>query len=293
MRILLLAIAALLLALPAFAAELLIVQSQNRPAYDQSVRLIQNNCASGAETLVMSNYAEFDLDRIVREEQPRVVIAVGEQAFKKARNLRRTPVVYALTLNVNENSLGTNINGVSMHVVPDKYMQIFKKLQLRRIAVLYDKRHSGAYLARARKAAAAAGIDLIALEVRSPRDVPATLDHLEKLAVNGLWMIPDSSAVAPESVDTYFHFAQKHNLPVISFARGYLEKGAVAILEGSRKTIADQGCSMIRQIRGGILPTAMATVDIREAALVTNGSVANRLQLNLAGLELLFPLPPE
>jgi len=290
LRILLLAISAITLAvLPAAAADLLIVQSRHHDVYDQAVRLIQNSCGSSSETLLLSDYAEFDLGRIVREEQPRLVVAIGDQAFQKARKLRRTAVVYALTLDVHEKTLGKNVSGVSMYVSPDNYVKLFKKLQLQRIGILYDPRHSGAWLERARKAAAGSGVELVALPVRSPREVPAALTNLQKLSVNGLWMIPDSSAVAPESVDAYFSFAQRQNLPVFSFARGYLAKGAVAALEGSANSIAAQSCTIITRLRSGAPAKEPATVDISEASLFTNENVADRLQLKLIGLERMFP----
>jgi len=286
LRFLFLSITALILAaLPVAAADILIVQSQHRQVYDQAVRLIQNSCG-GSDTLVMSDYAEFDLGRVVREEQPRLVMAIGEQAFREASKLRRTPVVYSMTLNVNENALGDNVNGVSMHVAPELYLKLFKKLQLSRIGVLYDPRHSGAYLVRARTAFAGSGVELVSLAIRSPREVPAAL---KRLSIDGLWMIPDSSAIAPESVDAYFRFAQQQNLPVIGFARGYLAKGAVASLEGSHTAIAAQSCAIINKIRKGVPAAEHLILDINSATLSINENVAARLKLKLSGLDQLFP----
>jgi len=86
LRILLLAISSIIFAvLPVAAADLLIVQSRHLDVYDQAVRLIQNSCGGSSETLLLSDYAEFDLGRIVREEQPRLVVAIGEQAFKECQ----------------------------------------------------------------------------------------------------------------------------------------------------------------------------------------------------------------
>jgi ABC-type uncharacterized transport system substrate-binding protein len=290
LRRLLIAIAAIVFAaLPAAAADLLILQSRHHLIYDQAVRLLQNNCNIKSETLVVSDYAEFDLGRIVREEQPRVVLAIGEQAFAEARKLRRTPVVYSLTLNVHDQELGKNIAGISMHIAPDNYIKLFNKLQLRRVGIIYDPDHSGTWLKRARKAAADSGTELIAQEVRSPREVAAALLRLAERSVDALWMIPDSSAVAPESINAYFLFAQQQNLPVISFSRGYLAKGAIAVLEGSPADAMAQSCSMVKRLWNGATPGELSTVDINRAALYINENVAERLHLNLSGLRQLFP----
>jgi ABC-type uncharacterized transport system substrate-binding protein len=289
LRTLLLSIPALLLALPAYAADLLIVQSQHRPAYDQAVRLIQHGCAKNSETLVMSDYAEFDLARIVREEQPRLVVAVGDQALKEARKLRRQPVVFIMALDVNEKTLGDNVTGVTLNVSPDNYLKLFKKLQLQRIGVLYDPRRSGAYLARARQAAPSYGIEVVAIEVRSPREVPSALERLKQAGVGGIWMLPDSTAVSPENVDAYFLFAQKQNLPVISFARGYLAKGALAVLEVSRQAIGEQSCSLVNKVRKGSQAAELPVTDVSETTLFTNDNVASKLEIKLTGLDQLFP----
>lgn len=296
MRILHLAITCCLVvltALPAAAADLLIVQSQRRGVYDQAVRLVQNSCGSNSETMVQGDYAEFDLGRIVREEQPRMVLAIGEQAFKEARKLHRTPVVYSHTLNVNEESLPDNVVGVSMHVAPANYMKLFKKLQLPRIGVLFDPKNSGAYLQRAKEAATASGIELVSLKVTSPREVPAALSRMKSHDIKGLWMIPDSSAVAKESLDSYFLFAQQQNIPVISFAKGYLAKGAVAVLEGSRQVITAQSCAIINRLRSGASTGNLESVDIRKGSLHINESIANKLQLQISGLERMFPVAEE
>jgi putative ABC transport system substrate-binding protein len=290
LRYLLLPILALLLATQASSADLLIIQSQRRPAYDQAVRLLQNKCAGNSETLVMSDYAEFDLARIVREEQPRQVIAVGEQALKEARKLRRTPVVYTMALNIDESSLGDNITGVTMTASPDNYLKLFRKLELKRIGILYDPRRSGAYMKRVRQATAAFGIELIASEVHSPREVPTALDRLKKSAVDGIWMLPDSTAVSPENIDAYFLFAQQQNLPIISFARGYLAKGALAVLEVPREKMAVQSCNLIGKLRSGRQASELADVDVSEVILHTNESVASKLGIKLSGLQQIFPL---
>lgn len=292
MRILLLAITACIVttsALPVSAADLLIIQSQRRDVYDQAMRQIQNSCGSNSETMVQGDYAEFDLARIVREEQPRVVLAIGDQALKEARRLRGTPVVYSHTLNVNEETLPDNIVGVSMHVAPANYMKLFKKLQLTRVGVLFDPKNSGAYLQRAKEAAAASGIELVSLKVSSPREVPATLARFKSHDIKGLWMLPDSSAVARESLDSYFLFAQQQNIPVISFARGYLAKGALAAIEGHRKSITTQSCAIINRLRSGSPVDNLESVDIKRGSLHLNETIASKLQLQISGLERMFP----
>ena len=68
MRAIILLIAALLCAAPALAESLLIVQSSRSAVADAAVAGFRSACNLESRTLVLSDYAEVDLPRIVREE---------------------------------------------------------------------------------------------------------------------------------------------------------------------------------------------------------------------------------
>jgi len=288
LRYLLLTILALLLTLPASAAELLIIQSQSNPLFDQTVRLLQNSCAGKNQTYIMSDYSEFDLGRIVREERPRLVIAVGDKPLKESLNLRSTPVLYTMALAAEEKPQKRNITGVSMHAAAEHYLSLFKKLGLRRVGIVYSKAKSGAYIERAKKLAAEYGVELVPVQIKSPQEVGSALSKLKNSDIDSIWMVPDTTAVTAETLDAYFQMTKNANLPLISFSRAYLEKGALAVLEASRKKLTDQLCGRITQILGGTDPAEIPVTDIAEASLYTNEVVANRLDISLSGTDGLF-----
>lgn len=287
MRYLLLFIAAtLLFALPASAADVLILQSNLSRSMEQMARLVQNECAGNHRTLVLSDYAEFDLGRLVREERPTVLVAIGDQALKAAKKVRRLPVIYSMTLKTNEDSLGDNITGVSMMVDPKNYMKLFSSLKLRKIGVIHDKNQTGPYLRRAEEAANSMGIELVTLPVSSPKQVQQRLTDLHKRQVNALWLIPDSTAITPETVDSYFNFAQQNALPVIGFSAAYLSKGALASVEVTRQEISRQLCNKIKMSRSG---RNTGTTDAPAGKLLFNNIVAERLGIKIPSRPILTP----
>ena len=101
-------------------------------------------------------------------------------------------------------------------------------------------------------------------------------------------MIPDTTAVTADTLGSYFHLAQKANMPLISFSRSYLEKGALAVLEASRNKMTEQLCNKITQILNGTDPADTPATDISEVSLFTNEVVAQRLGISLAGTDQLF-----
>lgn len=289
MRNLILTILALLLAMPAHAAELLlIVQSHNSQVLNQTVRQIQNQCGSRNQTYIMGNYAEFDLARIVREEMPRAVVAVGDKPLKEAMKLRTTPVIYTLALSADESRLRDNVTGVTVHVSPDKYLKLFRKLGLRRPGVVYSRAKSGAYIDRVKKLAPGYGVELVGIEINSPSSSDAALTALKKEGIDSLWMIADTTAVTAESLNSFFLHAQRANIPLISFSRAYLGKGALAVLEASSSSMSDQLCKNLAQILNGTTPAKIPVTDVAEASIYTNESVAANLGISTKGLDKLF-----
>ena len=288
MRCLLLLILAALLTAPAHAADLLIIQSHRSQQFDQTVRQIQTNCGKKSQTYVMGDYAEFDLGRIVREERPRLVVAVGDKPLKEAQKLRTPPVLYTMALNAEEKGARKNVSGVSMHASPETYLKLFRKLGLQRVGVVYHKGKSGTYLARAEKIAADYGVTLMPAQIKTPQEVDAALNRLVSSDIDSIWMIPDTTAVTAESLDLYFLAAQKANIPLISFSRAYLEKGALAVLEASRTKMTEQLCSSITQLLSGVDPEVLPAADIAEANLYTNDFIARRLNFTFSGTDKLF-----
>jgi len=279
LRNLLLSIAALMLApLPTLAGDILLVQGSRSNVLEQVSRLLQNDCAAGSRTLVLSDYADPDLARQVREQRPSMVVAIGDSALAETKKLRNIRVVYGLALNVSEETLGNNISGVSMMVSPASYMKLFSALGLKRIGTIHDRKLTGAYVSRARAAAEQMGIELVPLRIGSSMEVPQKLAELRNRKIDALWLLADTTAITPETVDSYFNFAQLQNLPVISFSSAYLTKGALASLEVTRREMGRQICTSIKAGRSAGEGTVS---DPSRGKLLFNDAVAKRLSISL------------
>ncbi|MDD2541374.1 MAG: ABC transporter substrate binding protein [Desulfuromonadaceae bacterium] len=144
-----------------------------------------------------------------------------------------------------------------------------------RVEVIYNQARSGWYVRYARQMAEKASIELITREVSTPRD---TLAQLSSLAgkVDALWMLPDVTAVARETVEAYFRFGQEQHIPVISFAGSYLGLGAAAVVEINPVELGRQGGTMAAAILDGSNPSAMAVRYPHGTGYKTNNSVLKK-----------------
>lgn len=280
MRRLILLILALATLLPSLAQayDVLILQSRRDPAYDEVLKGFRFEQKSSLRMLVLADYAEVDVVRIVREDRPRMILAVGDAALKAVRNVQNTPVLAVMTLGVNTQSVSqTNLTGISLYVAPERYMSMFQNMKTPRVGVIYSAARSGWYLDQAKRAAQQAGIQLVVREVSDPR---ATIGQLASLAgkVDALWMLPDTTAVTRESTEAYFRFGQENSVPVVSFAGNYLGLGAAAVLDIDRLALGRQADGFATELLSG-KRTDRKVVFPAKALMKKNSSVLERLHV--------------
>ncbi len=285
MRALLFSIALIIMsALPALALDVLIVQSSNGPAYAESIRGFREAYNGTTQTILLSDYAEVDLVRLVKEEQPRLVLAVGEPAFAKAKKIRQLPVValMALSYNLNRPS-SSNIHGVSLVASPASYMELFSGMGAKRVGVLFNPARTGQYLKRAQKAAVTNGIKLVAVEIHDSRDVVTTIEKLHE-AVDLLWMLPDSTAVTSATLEAYFSFSVDNKVPVVAFSEQYLSKGATASIDIDPRDMGRQAGELVSLVLKTGERAVGTPLDPRNLKINHNSSIAQRLGLKIPQL---------
>ena len=281
LRTLLVGVLLLLLPLPALAYDILVLQSLREKGYDEAVRGVKRECTATMRTVVLSDYAETDITRIIREEHPRLVVAVGDRALGVAEKQRNTTVLYMMALHVRPRQRGTT-TGVGMLFEPARYLAVFDSIGSKRVGVIYDPSKSGAYLKRAQTAARRSGIDLVVREVHSPRETPAMLDSLRG-KVDALWMLPDATAVSSETIEAYFLFSQGERVPLVSFAEIYLSMGGAVALGIDRFDIGRQLGLMAQSVLDGTSVEDIAPQAPRRVLMKVNDGVLRRLKLSVAG----------
>lgn len=271
----------LLLPLPALAYDVLVLQSLREKSYEEALRGVRRECPASMRTVVLSDYAEIDLTRLLREEHPRLIIAVGDRALQFAERQRSIPVLFMMALQAKVRP-GAPVAGVWMLLDPQRYLSIFDTLGTRRVAVLYDPQRTGAYLKRALLASRRSGIDLYPREVRSPKETVAVLESLRG-KVDALWMLPDLTAVSTETTEAYFLFSQGERIPVVTFADAYLAMGGAVALSFDRYDIGRQLGGMAQSLLEGTSVEELQTQYPRKVLMKVNDGVLRRFRLALPG----------
>jgi putative tryptophan/tyrosine transport system substrate-binding protein len=275
----------LLLPATAWSYDLLIVQSQRSPAYDEVLRGFRSVARFSERVIVLTDYNEIDLVRIAREENPVAIVSLGDKALAASRKVRQTPVIALMALSYRAGMGGhPAMTGVEVQSPPERYLQIFDSLKVRKVGIVGTAARCAAYIKQARKAAAGFGIDLVVREVKSSREVSGQLDSLAGL-VDALWMLPDSVTASGAAADAHFLFSASHKVPVVTFSSAYLSSGAALALEIDRFDIGKQGGAMAASLMDGETISEIAPESPRTTTVKSNLSVLRRLELkpNLDG----------
>jgi len=273
-------LAALLLPCAALGADLLILQSCRSPIYAEALRGLRAGARVSDQTLVLSDYAEVDVQRLVREERPRMLIAVGDKALAACRKVREVPVVGMLSLSLSQKPQPDHIGGVAMTASPSRYLELFAQLGVKRIGTLYDPRISGLYLKRAFGEAGDYGLSLVAEPVRNSRDLQGKLEKL-KGETDLLWLLPDSTVVTTVNMEALLLFSMTEGIPMVAFTSQYLKNGAAAALDIDPYDVGVQTGELALSLLRSAPTRKIPVLDPRKVRLQVNESVLHKLRLKL------------
>ncbi len=272
----------------ASAYDVLVLLSSREPEYRENLNGFSGGSSASRQVIVLSDFDQVDVVRIVREERPKLVLAIGDAALAAAAAIRETPVVAVLAYDLHKlKDSRPNLIGIEMYAPPEQYISIFQKMKTTHVGVIHNPAASNWYLQQAGQEADSAGIMLF------PRD-PVALGTADQVLSNmpggsyALWILPDGSNSGQKTVETAVSFARKHAIPVVSFSTGHLPLGAIAALEIDRTALGQQAASLVAVLLrqpGGLVRTTIYPNVI--------SSKANPVELKYLGSTFKGELPAE
>jgi ABC-type uncharacterized transport system substrate-binding protein len=217
---------------PASSAEneAVVVKSADIKPYRDALRGLRDSCGCDVRE---ARLGPDDGPEELLRHSPKLVFSIGTRMFKKVRTLTSLPVIYCMVMpSETTEFLRPNISGVSMDVSPAAYLDAMREVfpTAKRIGLIYDPGQTAAFVEEAVKAARAAGMEPVVEQVREPSGMPAALDALRG-RIDVFWMLPDPTVVTPATVELLLRFSFQRNVPLFSFAKKYVEMGAVASLD--------------------------------------------------------------
>ncbi|HEX8960771.1 MAG TPA: ABC transporter substrate binding protein [Geobacteraceae bacterium] len=269
------------------AHDVLVIQGVRVKPFDEAVRGFRSACDADVRRLYVADLEGTDITRLVREERPRLIVAIGAEALKKVQPVRNVPIVYLMVVNPQSILKGNrNATGVTMNLPPERFLDLLARIAPRPkvVGIIYDPAKSGHQVRRAQQAARARGIEIVTREVHSPREVPEALNNLKGM-INALWMLPDTTVITSETVELFLLASQENRFPVIAFAAKYADMGALASLDIDGFDEGRQAGEMAERILSGTAATDLPGAEARSATVKVNRSVARKLGISLDNID--------
>ncbi len=244
----------------ALAAEIAIIKSNDISPYNQAI--------NGLKQEVNANFREYDLQgkpetfpkilRDISRKPPELIFTLGALATVKAKeNITDIPIIYTLVLNpTSKNLTGKNTIGISIEVSVDEQLSTFKRVvpKIKKIGVLYSQLTEN-LIAKAEKSCRALGLELVAIKLKRPEDVPNGMKKLLS-EVDSLWLLPDSIVVDRDSLHYILLLTLENHIPFMVYNHSFVKAGALLSPVVNYTNIGRQAGKIARQILKGEKPSA-------------------------------------
>jgi putative ABC transport system substrate-binding protein len=262
-----------------YASEIVSVQSINIKPYNNALKGFKTACSCNVKNLIVSEMQRADIVKKIYKTKPDLIIAIGIHALGSIISIKDIPIVYIMILDPQSLlSDKKNITGVSMHIDPEKQLSFINKIlpDVKNIGLLYDPAKTGDFVKNAKPAATAVGIKLFAKKIHSSKDFPSLLKDMAG-EINAFWMLPDLTAVTPETVEFLFLFSIENNLPVITFSKKYSEMGALISFNIDALDIGRQAWDIAEKILSGTDIKKMTNIYAKKIDIKINQITARKL----------------
>lgn len=262
----------------AAAADMVVIRSADIKPYKDAIRGFRDACGCDVREAAVRDGENV---KNILSGHPSVVVAVGTEAFQKARLHSEKQIVFIMVMPSEVPSAQEkNISGVGMDPSPAAYFAVMNETvpRAKRIGLLYDPKQTGSFVREAQLAAQGAGMELVVRPVEDLGNVPSALESLRGKA-DIIWMLPDQTVVTPETAELLLRFSFEHNMPLFSFSRKYVEMGAMASLVVDPYDMGAQAAGIAGRL------SAAGTGPIREPArmtkLIINAHVVKKMGLTI------------
>jgi putative tryptophan/tyrosine transport system substrate-binding protein len=275
---------------PVRAENIAVVLSSDAGVYREALegfREVVRHRIAGVQTLKTNPADQRDeLKKLRSVLEPDLVFVIGTPALQTiSREITNIPIVHALVFNPlgSVPSASKNVVGVSMIPSTNQVASLIRELnpKYRRVGTMFDPSRSAALFRQARMDFEQAGLQLVALEIRSAGEVGGALKSLEK-DIDILWLWPDEAYLADDILQRIFLFSFDRKIPVLGLSERHTQMGALlSIAYGSAKDMGRQAAEVINRLLEEGRTTGAAQITPRQTKFTVNLKTARKLEVKI------------
>jgi putative ABC transport system substrate-binding protein len=258
-----------------------------RGVFTKIVAGIEESARSRVHTFAVGATVDAaDLNRQMRRNNVKVVIALGRQGLKAAASLERDISVVVGGVLLLPDAEHKSLQGISLTPDPALLFARLKSLQpaVKRVIVVYDPQHNDWLIRLARDAAKAQGLELVAQEARDLASAARWYETLFAAAEpkrDALWLPQDPTTVDENTIlPLVLKESWNRNVPVFSSSYLHVKKGALFVLYPNNVELGRNLAASAQRILSGDARKGMQP--LREVYSAVNMRTANHIGLNIS-----------
>ena len=231
--------------------------------------------------------ATINLTDSIQQQQPlitpSVVFALGSRAA--AESLAKMPDTNLLaTMILNDKVLegSSNATSILLHSTALKQLEWLHRImpEAKRVGVLYDPELNQQWVDEAKIAAGTLDLEIIAVAVNSPRDLPAALKSLGRQA-DSILGIADKTVYSGKTAKSVLLFSFRNKLPFVGLSGAWVKAGALYALDWDYTELGQQSAATILKILDGTRASEIKTQFPDGAVYLLNLKTAKHMKLNI------------
>ncbi|MDH4318201.1 MAG: hypothetical protein OEV64_07400 [Desulfobulbaceae bacterium] len=230
---------------------------------------------------IIEKGCERDSVAEIERINPDLLVTIGLKALRTAVETGK-PLIFLL-VSSDKINLPEKYNGTGVYLDQgsgQEFGDVIRLLPLiKRVGVVYDPDKTGGLVAGAEKAWPR--LTFIRAPVTSSKEVVTRLKDLRG-NIDLLWMVPDLTAVTPQTEQSYYRFSLEQNVPVLTFSERYLERGATIAGVFDIPAMGEKAGELAIQVVGGLAPGSIVPVPADKRIIKVNKKTADKLKIQFA-----------
>jgi ABC-type uncharacterized transport system substrate-binding protein len=257
--------------LPAVA----IVLTNSQPAYaDVALELARHFDNHEIYDLSDSSRPPVGVLRLINDDAPVAVIAIGLRAAQSSIALSEQPVVFSQVFNYRHHGLlQDHSRGVAALPPMDAQIAAWKEVDptVTRLGLIVGEGHED-LIAEAETAAQRHGIQLVVQVTSSDQE---TLYFFRRMVrdIDGFWLLPDSRVLSARVLQQMLDEAKQQHVAVSVPTESMLSLGAMISMTSTAADVADKIAGIVRSIQAGNLDDVPPVTRLSEIRVVTRGVI--------------------
>ncbi|HAM50564.1 MAG TPA: hypothetical protein DCP92_07640 [Nitrospiraceae bacterium] len=265
------------------AHDVAVIKSADIKPYDDALSGFESSCDCTIKEIPYQESDRTAIPKSIAQLHPDAVFAIGMDAFQGAQVMKNIPVVYAMVPQLpSPLTAKQNFYGVSMTVSPEKQLDTILELipTAKRIGIIYDPQKTESFVREASQGALAKGIILIIRKANKPSDVLSLIASMQG-KIDVFWMLPDTTVINAETVNSLLLFSFQNKVPIFTFAAKYVEMGALAALSIDPVDLGFQAGEIAKKLLDKSKGQIAAQVAPRKTVLTINKTIAKKLGIEI------------